>query len=121
VLRSILKTCGAQGKEIYITETGVDYNAGTNELNIINAQAPIWRYRWWARLQMAGAALGYKKWMTYAWDTPYACFPDTDPSGIALAVSDVHTNVAGKTIKDAWYQAGGEVGLRFSDSSTFIV
>lgn len=119
-LRSVMASAGASTKDIYITEAGFDYTAGTSELNIMNAQTPAWRYAWWARLMLVGAALGYKYWGTYSWDTPYACTPMTDPLGVAKAVSDVHINVAGKTIRDAWYYAGGEVGLRFSDGSTFV-
>jgi hypothetical protein len=120
-LRSVMAAAGASEKPIYITETGLDYTAGTAELNIMNAQTPAWRYAWWARLMMVGAALGYKCWDTYAWDTPYACTPMTDPQGVAKAVNDVHINVAGKTIKNAWYYSGGEVGLQFTDGVSFVV
>lgn len=120
-LQSVLTTTGATAKPVYITETGIDYTANTAELQIVNAQPPSWRYAWWARMMMMGAALGYRVWGTYAWDTPYVCNPDSDPDGVAKAVNAVHINVAGKTIRDAWYYSGGEVGMRFSDGSTFVV
>jgi hypothetical protein len=113
--------CGAGGLVVHVTECGFDYTAGTNELNLINAQTPKWRYNWWARQMLTGAALGCKKWMTYSWDTPYSCYPDNDPTGVAQAVNDVHINVAGKTIKNAFYYGGGAVTLQFTDGSSFTV
>ena len=118
-LKAVLGNCGASGKAVYVTETGFDYTAGTAELTAMMAQSPQWRYEWWARLMLTGAALGYKSWATYAWDTPYSCYPNSDPSGVARAVNDVHLNVAGKTIRNAYYYSGGPVTLEFSDGSSF--
>lgn len=120
-LRTVMAAAGASGKAIYVTESGIDYTAGTTEMGIINAQTPAWRRQYWSRLMMMGAALGYRQWCTYSWDTPYACNPQADPDGIAAAVTDLHNNVAGRTITDAWYFAGGRVGLRFNDGTTLTV
>jgi hypothetical protein len=73
------------------------------------------------RILMVAAVLGYTKWIGYAWDTPYLNYPDSDPTDTAQAINNVHVNVAGKTIKSAFYVVGGATTLQFTDNSSFTV
>lgn len=108
---------------VYITESGVGYDIaipGTG-VNLAIAASPEWRYKFWCRMLMLGAAAGYKGWYTYCWERPFACTPSTDPDGMQKALTTVHSKVAGKTIIAASYMIGGEVSLTFSDSSTLTI
>jgi len=106
----------------YITETsmGYDQTAG-NGLSIALAQPPAWRYQYWARKLMISAAFGNKMHMLYTWDTVFSTYAANDPTGIAQALTDIHNNVAGKTISSAFYNVGAEVTLNFSDGTSFTV
>jgi hypothetical protein len=107
-------------------EISVGRNASVTSLterrdDLIAAASPQWRCNWWGRLLLVAAALGYKKWMSYTWDTPYMNYPDSDQAGTAQVINDVHVNVAGKTIKNAFYNVGVAVTLQFTDGSSFAI
>jgi hypothetical protein len=121
IMRTVAANAGAGGLEVWITETGIDDTANTDEVTKIGAMPAAYRYAYWCRMMMMGAAYGFKRWMCYAWDTPYLCYPDYDPNGTAKAINDVCLTVSGKTITDAWYMPGGAVTLKFSDGSSWSV
>jgi hypothetical protein len=115
-------TAGGVGSlPMWCTETGFDGANTSAELTLAANQSASWRYNWWGRTLLVAAALGFRKWMSFSWDTPYLGFPMNDPNGVAKAVNDVHVNVAGKTIKSAYYDVGGAVTLQFTDGSSFAI
>lgn len=108
---------------VYITESGIGYDF-TNPaagMALAIAATPDWRFKFWARMLMLGAAFGYKCWQTYCWERPFSCNAYADPNGIQKALTTVHTKVGGKTITAASYTVGGEVALTFSDLTTLII
>ena len=114
-----MKVAGIGSLPIWMGEGGFDANYPTDTLLTAMAAPPSFRYTWLTRQILMAAALGCKKYMLYAWDTPYGCYPSNDPQGSQKAIEDVHNNVSGKTITSANYVGGGPVTLKFSDSSTF--
>jgi hypothetical protein len=120
-VKANLAVAGVSNLPLWATEVGIGDSYPETVLALIAAQSPSFRYSWYGRQLLVGAALGYKKWIAYAWEPPYSCSPVSDPDGVAKAINDVHVNVAGKTIKNAYYDAGGPVTLQFSDGSSFSI
>lgn len=108
---------------VYLTESGVgyDYTTPGAGMELAIAATPDWRYKFWCRMLMLGAAFGYKGWYSYCWERPFSCYMVNDPNGMQKALTVVHTKVAGKTITSAIYVVGGEVTLKFSDSTSLTV
>lgn len=119
--RGAMASNGVGSLPVNMGEGGFDGATSSAELTLATNQTSQWRYQWLGRMMLVGAALGFKKWMNFAWDDPFLCFPMNDPDGVAKAVNDVHVNVAGKTIKNAYYDVGGAVTLQFTDGSSFAI
>ena len=105
--------------QIYVTETGWEYQNSTPELTLLAAQPANYRYQDWCRRMMLAAAWGYRCWASYVWDAPYLNWAMNDPDGAARAITDMHTILPGKTIVAASYvNGGGPVSLTFGDGNT---
>jgi hypothetical protein len=132
VVKSALAAAGVPNIDIHVTESGVGYTANLlvwpniptpgSGLDFANQQSADWKYKFWARKMMFGAALGYKSWYSYCWEEPFLLYPQDDlVDGTSKAINLLHTQMAGKTIVGGYWDIGGEVRLDFSDASFLVV
>ncbi|MCK1479344.1 hypothetical protein IVB27_32540 [Bradyrhizobium sp. 197] len=120
-VRNSMTSNGIGNLPLMCSETGLDGSYPTAETTIFASMTTQQRYQWLGRLMLIAACLGYQRWMVYGWDLPFLNYPMNDLSGTAAAINDVHVNVAGKTVKSAYYDVGGVVTLQFTDGSTFAI
>lgn len=125
-IKFVLSAAGYANIPIYITEAGFGYTVdGTGPiaaLLLMNNAGLDWQYKHWARTMMFCAAWGYKQFVTYCWERPFACDMSLYPNeGPQKALSTIHASVAGKTITSGSFNVGGEVTLNFSDSTSLTV
>lgn len=122
-----LTACGINTSiDKYVTEWGIDSSsyAGSAITQEYTARPPEYRALYTARLLVAAALLGFKRFCFFSYGNLFGnCSGDLadDTSGVVAGLQSAYNGMAGKTIVSAQCSPSGAYLLTFSDASTYSV